>query len=85
MGVAFLSIVFSLLWVRFHSPIFPKLMKDPPALLRESGISLVNYPDDILIMNDSKDGIEKNLETVLKLFQGLDFIINEGKLVVIPS
>ncbi|KZR98940.1 Uncharacterized protein APZ42_005408, partial [Daphnia magna] len=65
--------------------IFTKLLKVPISVLRGSGVRLVIYLDDILIMNENKQGAEKDLNTVLNLFQELGFVINWEKSILVPS
>jgi hypothetical protein len=64
---------------------FTKMLKPIVAFLRERGVRLVIYLDDILIMNASKEKLLKDLELVRSILESLGFIINEKKSVTNPS
>jgi hypothetical protein len=55
------------------------------AFLRRQGIRLVIYLDDILILNESKSGLEADINTVIDLLQSLGFLINWEKSIVVPT
>jgi hypothetical protein len=65
--------------------VFTKLLKPVVSFLRERGIRLIVYLDDILILNQSLSGILKDLEEVINLLEFLGFIINYKKSVVVPQ
>lgn len=65
--------------------VFTKLLKPVFSFLRERGIRLIVYLDDILILNQSRSGILKDLETVVNLLQFFGFIINHAKSVTSPQ
>ena len=64
---------------------FTKLLKVVAAYLRGRGIRLVIYLDDILLMNESKDGLLRDIDVTISLLQSLGFLINWKKSVVVPS
>ena len=64
---------------------FTKLMKPVVALLRERGIRLIVYLDDILIMCSCQDTLVNQLRFVRDLFQVLGLLINEKKSQLDPS
>ena len=45
--------------------LFTKIMKPVIALLRRIGVRLVIYLDDILLLNQSQDGLQKDRDTLL--------------------
>ena len=65
--------------------VFTKIMKVPIAILRRLGIRLVIYLDDIMIMNQSLSGIQSDLSTAVYLLENLGFLINQKKLVLVPT
>ena len=64
---------------------FTKLMKLVVALLRETGIRLIVYLDDILILCRCRDTLINQLRFVRDLFQVLGLLINEKKSQLDPS
>ena len=64
---------------------FTKLMKPVVALLRERGIRLIVYLDDILILCSCRDTLINQLRFVRDLFQVLGLLINEKKSQLDPS
>ena len=65
--------------------VFTKLMKPVVGLLRQLGIRLIIYLDDMLIMAQSRDIALQHASTALDLLQGLGFMINYLKSVLVPS
>ena len=65
--------------------VFTKLMKPVVALLRQLGIRLIVYLDDMLIMAQSRDIALHHTSTALDLLQGLGFMINFLKSVLVAS
>ena len=65
--------------------VFTKLIKPVVGLLRQLGIRLVVYLDDMLIMAQYRDLALLHASTALDLLQGLGFMINDLKSVLIPS
>ena len=65
--------------------VFTKLMKPVVGLLRQPGIRLIVYLYDILIMAQSRDIALQHASTALDLLQGLGFLINYLKSVLVPS
>ena len=58
---------------------FTKLVKPIVAFLRRKGIRIVVYLDDFLILNQSKEGAEKDFLVVKDLLERCGFIINFEK------
>jgi hypothetical protein len=56
--------------------VFTKLLKPVVAYLRERGIRLIIYLDDMLILNTSRDGLLADLKIIISLLKSLGFIIN---------
>lgn len=65
--------------------IFTKLMKVPISYLRRLGIRLIIYLDDILIMNQSSQNCLLDAQTCMEILEGLGFLINKIKSVLVPS
>ena len=65
--------------------VFTKLMKPVVGLLRQPGIRLIVYLDNMLIMPQSRDIALQHASTAQDLFQGLGFMINYLKSVFVPS
>ena len=65
--------------------VFTKLMKPVVGLLRQLGIRLMIYLDDMLIMAKSRAIALQHASTALDLLQGLGFMINYLKSVLVPS
>jgi hypothetical protein len=55
------------------------------AYLRERGIRIIIYLDDMLILNASRDGILADLKIIIGLLKPLGFIINFKKSIVVPQ
>ena len=64
--------------------VFTKLMKPVVGLLRQLGIRLKIYLDDMLIMAQSRDIALQHDSTALDLLQGLGFMINYLKSALVP-
>jgi hypothetical protein len=65
--------------------VFTKMMRPVLGLLREKGIRVVCYLDDILVLSRSRAGALKDLAIVLKTLQNLGFLLNEKKAVLVPT
>ena len=59
-------------------------MKPVVGLLRQLGIRLIIYLDNMLIMAQSRDIALQHASTALALLQGLGFMINYLKSVLAP-
>ena len=59
--------------------VFTKIMKLVVALLRRTGIWLIVYLDDLLFMNSSKAGLQRDMITAQYLLEHLGFVINLEK------
>lgn len=59
--------------------ILTKLMKPVAALLRRSSIRLIVYLDDILVMNQTATGLQRDISTATQLLENLGFVINLTK------
>jgi len=64
---------------------FTKLMKPVVAFLRERGIRLIIYLDDILLLCSCQDTLINQLEFIRDLFQVLGLLINSKKSQLEPS
>ena len=62
-----------------------KLMKPVLSILRQSGVRLVAYLDDFLIMGETRQLTLQHAATTLNLLEGLGFVVNYPKSVLIPS
>lgn len=65
--------------------VFTKLLKPVVAYLRQQGIRLIIYLDDILILNQSRESLEGQLVVVSNLLDSLGYIINKDKSHTIPT
>ena len=65
--------------------VFTKLLRPVMAVLREQGIRLVIYLDDILVMGASALEAAQHLESTKLLLDELGFIINTEKSVFLPA
>ena len=65
--------------------VFTKLMKPIVALLRQRGIRLIIYLDDILIMGESRDLVLNHAASTLNLLESLGFLVNDKKSQLNPS
>jgi len=59
--------------------VFTKLLKPVLAQLRHQGARVIMYLDDMLLMAQSKDELEEQLEQIQILLEGLGFVINRKK------
>ena len=64
--------------------VFTKLMKPVVAALRQRGIRLIIYLDDILIMAESEALALHHAASTLNLLEGLGFIVNYNKSQLTP-
>ena len=64
---------------------FTKILKPIVAHLRRSGVRLIIYLDDILIINDSNEKVEADYNFVTKIFVHCGFIIIKAKSVPIGT
>ena len=64
--------------------IFTKTLKIPIAILRGIQIRIIIYLDDILLMSQTINGLERTRDTSIFLLQSLGFIINLQKSVLMP-
>lgn len=64
---------------------FTKLMKPILGFLRERGIRLVIYLDDILLMNQSAERLKEEIILVVDLLESLGFVINKEKSDFVPK
>ena len=65
--------------------VFTKLMKPVLSILRQSGVRLIAYLDDFLIMGETRQLALQHAATTLNLLEGLGFVANYPKSVLIPS
>ena len=64
--------------------VFTKLMKPVVAILRQRGIRLIIYLDDILVMAESKSLVVHHAASTLNLLESLGFVINYRKCQLTP-
>ena len=64
---------------------FTKLLKPVVALLRRLGLRMIVYLDDIIVFNQTREGILQDRDSTLWLLQNLGFVINWKKSVLDPS
>jgi Reverse transcriptase (RNA-dependent DNA polymerase) len=65
--------------------LFTKLLKPVVSALRRTGIRLVIYLDDIIVMNESREGVISDVTAAINLLISLGFLINWEKSVLLPS
>ena len=65
--------------------IFTKTLKPALALLREMGVRLIAYIDDILILAESQEQARNHAEALVYLLQCLGFKVNQKKSVLEPA
>ena len=65
--------------------LFTKFLKPVVALLRRLGLRLVIYLDDIIVFNQTQEGILRDRDLTLWLLQHLGFVINWKKSVLHPA
>ena len=65
--------------------VFTKTLKPAMSLLRELGIRLVVYIDDILVMADSEAQAREHSEALIFLLESLGFIVHLEKTMRIPT
>ena len=65
--------------------IFTKLLRPVMAYLRRQGLQSTIYPDGILIMHQSREGLLHQVELTVQLLQSLGFTINREKSQLSPS
>ena len=65
--------------------VFTKALKPALAMLRQKGVRLIAYMDDILLLAESKEMIHDHLEGMTYLLESLGFIINRKKSVLNPA
>ena len=64
---------------------FTKIMRPVMAKLREQGLRLIIYLDDILLMADSPEKLQYHTHILINLLQDLGFILNTKKCSLEPS
>lgn len=77
-GYQFLSSCFGLASAQWA---FTKILKPVVAFLRKQGIRLIIYLDNILILNQSKKGVEKDFAATVLILETCGFLINAEKLI----
>ena len=60
-------------------------MKPVAALLRELGVRLIVYIDDILILAETRQTLVDHLETLVYLLEAVGFVINQKKSITSPD
>ena len=64
---------------------FTKIMRPVTAKLREQGLRLIVYLDDILLMAESPQDLHCHTQILVSLLQDLGFILNTKKCVLEPT
>ena len=65
--------------------VFAKLLKPAVSILRQMGLGIIIYLDDILIMSESHDLALTHASTALNLLEGLGFVVNYEKSCLKPG
>lgn len=65
--------------------VFTKLLKPVLAHLRQQGIRLIMYLDDMLVMAQSRTALEKQLIQIISLLETLGFVVNREKSQLQPT
>lgn len=65
--------------------VFTKLLKPVYSILREKGIMVVFYTDDILLLANSPEKLETDIAGTINLLQSLEFTIHDTKSTLKPS
>lgn len=65
--------------------LFTKAMKTPLAVLRQRGLRIFGYIDDLFILADNKEDCEYSVKVTCDLLQSLGFFINVEKSSLSPS
>lgn len=65
--------------------VYTKVIRPVAAILRRLGIRLIVYLDDWLLLNESSEGLTKEVEKALTLFSRLGLTVNHEKSVLSPS
>ena len=65
--------------------VFTKLLKPVMAFLREQGLRAIVYLDDLLIMNQSLEVLQSQVNHTVSLLESLGFTINREKSQLVPT
>ena len=65
--------------------VFTKVLRPPLGMLRQVGIRLVVYLDDILILHQSREELECLAPLICSLFKALGLVINTKKSILISQ
>ena len=65
--------------------VFTKTLKSALALLREMGVQLIAYTDNILVLAESREMARSHAEALVYLLQCLGFKINQNKSILEPA
>ena len=65
--------------------VFTKLLKPVLARLRHQGVHLIMYLDDMLVMAQSREELEKQLQQITSLLELLGFVVNREKSKLVPT
>lgn len=60
-------------------------MHTPMAFLRQKGVRIISYIDDLFIIADTREDCEYSVALTCDLLQHLGFLINVGKSSMVPS
>lgn len=65
--------------------VFTKLLKPALSILREKGILIVAYIDDLLFIADTPEGVERAVAEAVNLLEALGFTIHAEKSKILPA
>ena len=65
--------------------VFTKLLKPVVGLLRQMGLCLIIYLDDILFMHSNRDQLEEMAPLIVSLFEALGLMVNRPKSLLTPT
>ncbi len=58
---------------------FTKLLRPTVSFLRKQGMGLIIYLDDILFLNQSKEGVEQDFLKAVRVLEACGFLVNFDK------
>ena len=65
--------------------VFTKVLKPVVGTLRQMGIHLIIYLDDILIMHQNREELIELTPLICQLFEALDLVVNMKKSILVPG
>ena len=73
------------IWSVISAKSVTKLLKPVVGLLRQMGLRLIIYLDDILFMHSNRDQLEEMAPLIVSLFEALGLMVNRPKSLVTPT